>query len=108
MRHPSFKHIVMKKDTLLHIAEPCHENWNNMSPEQQGRYCGSCCKTVVDFSMMSDKEILQVLSKAASKTCGRFTEDQLQRPLMDQTPVMSKPKRIFFSAFIPTFILANT
>lgn len=98
----------MKNETYLHIAEPCHENWNNMSAADQGKYCGSCCKTVTDFSMMSDKEILAVLSKAPSNTCGRFTKDQLERPLYEQTPTHSKPYRFFLSALIPTFLLANT
>jgi hypothetical protein len=97
----------MKKQTFLHIPEPCHENWNNMSAAQQGRYCHSCCKTVTDFSMMTDKEILQVLSKAAENSCGRFTKDQLQRPLYEEQPTHSKPYKFFLSALIPTFMFAS-
>ncbi len=72
----------MPKNILLHIPEPCHEDWAAMKPEDKGRFCASCCKTVVDFSLMSDREVLAYLADAAGKTCGRFTADQLQRDLM--------------------------
>lgn len=66
----------------LSIPTPCHENWNTMTPQQQGRFCGQCNKTVVDFSLMTDGQILEVLKKQTGETCGRFTTDQLQRPLI--------------------------
>jgi hypothetical protein len=98
----------MTKQTLLHVPEFCNENWNEMTASVKGRFCANCCKTVVDFSTMSDKEILQVLTKAAGKTCGRFTEEQLHRPLSIEAPVISKGHKIYLSAFIPTFLFANT
>ncbi|MFY7839164.1 MAG: hypothetical protein ACOVP7_02760, partial [Lacibacter sp.] len=42
----------------INIAEPCHENWNKMSPVEQGRFCGSCQKNVIDFTTKSDEEII--------------------------------------------------
>jgi hypothetical protein len=53
-----------------------------MLPEEKGRFCSSCSKTVVDFSLMSDKEVLAYLGGAGGHTCGRFTSDQLNRNLM--------------------------
>ena len=64
------------------VAEPCHENWNMMTVVEQGRFCQSCQKTVTDFSMMNDKEILNHLSQRNTNVCGRFTNDQLNRPLV--------------------------
>lgn len=101
------KTTTMKKQTHLEIAEPCHENWNGMSAAEQGRYCNSCCKTVTDFSMMTDKEILQVLSKGGENSCGRFTKDQLHRPIYQEQPTHSRPYKFFLSALIPTFLFAN-
>ena len=101
------KTTTMKKLTRLEIAEPCHENWNGMSAAEQGRYCNSCCKTVTDFSMMTDKEILQVLSKVGENSCGRFTKDQLHRPIYQEQPTHSRPYKFFLSALIPTFLFAN-
>lgn len=99
---------LMNKETFLHIPQPCDENWNTMTPAEQGRFCQSCCKTVVDFSNMSDKEVLNILAKAPGKTCGRFAEEQLHRPLYHEAPVVLKPYKVFLSAFIPTFLLVNT
>jgi hypothetical protein len=72
----------MSKNLQLHIPAPCHEDWAAMKPEEKGRFCVSCCKTVTDFSLMSDREVVNYLAGAAGKVCGRFTEDQLQRELM--------------------------
>src|SRR5215210_3895186 len=97
----------MQKKVYLHVPEPCHENWNIMSPVEQGRFCNSCCKQVTDFSKMTDAEIIEVLSKASGKTCGRFTPDQLERPVIKEIHPVIRPYRLFLSAFIPAFLLAN-
>ncbi len=66
------------KKLRVSIENPCHEDWQKMTPETQGRFCQACEKTVVDFSKMSDAEILQYFSKPkAEKVCGRFRSDQL-------------------------------
>ena len=69
------------KAIQLTIAEPCHENWNQMLPEEQGKFCLSCQKTVVDFSVMSDRQVLEYFEKDTGNTCGRFYGDQLNRPV---------------------------
>lgn len=97
----------MSKQIYLHIPEPCHEDWEAMTPVQQGRFCQSCSKQVVDFSTMTDKQILDVMSKAAGKTCGRFSTDQLERPVVKEIPPMLKPHKLFLSAFIPAFIISG-
>jgi hypothetical protein len=63
----------------INVAEPCHENWQQMTPNEQGRHCLSCQKTVVDFTLMSDQEILQYISQASSSICGRFYNHQLDK-----------------------------
>ncbi len=72
----------MKQQIQIRIAEPCHENWNSMSPTDQGRFCMSCQKQVVDFSTMTDKEILEHISAASKSICGRAGNDQLNRLLV--------------------------
>jgi len=47
----------MAKQLQLQIPSPCHENWENMSQVEKGRFCASCEKKVIDFSYMSDREI---------------------------------------------------
>lgn len=62
----------------ISIPKPCNENWNEMTPEQQGAFCKVCSKVVVDFSKMSDEEVIAYLEKKKEeKTCGRFKASQL-------------------------------
>lgn len=70
------------KKIILSIPEPCHQDWNQMTPVEKGKFCSSCQKTVIDFSMMSDREIAAFLKKPATSTCGRFKADQLERELL--------------------------
>ena len=97
----------MSKKVYLQIPEPCHENWDAMSPVEQGRFCNSCNKQVVDFSAMTDKEILKVLSQQSGSTCGRFVSDQLNKPLVAEVTPALKPYKFFLSAFIPAFLFAG-
>lgn len=63
---------------LITIPKPCHENWNGMSPQDKGRFCQVCSKTVVDFTSLNDEEVKNYfLQQAGKKTCGRFRSDQL-------------------------------
>lgn len=92
----------MLKSIQLNIPEPCHENWNSMTAREQGRFCGSCQKTVVDFSMMTDKEIVDYISKASHHVCGRLSNDQLNKAL----PVTTT-KRRFSLAYVWNILLAT-
>lgn len=71
------------KKIQLSIPEPCHENWDNMDTTEQGRYCNACAKEVIDFSDMSDSEVLNYFlkNKKAEKVCGRAYPDQLGRDI---------------------------
>ncbi|MBK8521204.1 MAG: carboxypeptidase-like regulatory domain-containing protein [Chitinophagaceae bacterium] len=70
----------------LTIPQPCHENWQNMTPTDQGRFCNACAKEVIDFSMMTDTEVLNYFtSRTHDKVCGRALPNQLERTI-------SKPK----------------
>ncbi|QHL88306.1 hypothetical protein GU926_13035 [Nibribacter ruber] len=53
-----------------------------MTPQGQGRFCQSCSKTVIDFTVMSNAEIVQWFSKAEGRTCGRFKDRQLDKLLV--------------------------
>jgi hypothetical protein len=66
------------------IPKPCHKDWNAMSPNQQGRYCTACAKTVTDFTLMSDEEIKSFfINKKDEEVCGRFKHEQLSRIVID-------------------------
>lgn len=71
------------KTFAISIPKPCHEDWNKMTPDAKGAFCGSCQKSVYDFSKKTDEEIIEVFEKEEKgKVCGRFTPAQLSRPVV--------------------------
>lgn len=62
------------------IPKPCHENWDEMLPEEQGRFCLKCSKTVIDFSKKSKEDILTFFKETRGKICGKFTIHQIEKP----------------------------
>ncbi len=72
MKHP---------ELVVQIPKPCHENWNQMSPTEKGKFCNVCTKEVVDFTSNSDEEIIRYLSNHGN-LCGRFRSSQLKRKLI--------------------------
>lgn len=62
------------------IPDPCNEGWDQMIPQENGRYCSRCSKTVIDFTRQTEAEIASYLETHAGKRiCGRFRSDQLGR-----------------------------
>jgi hypothetical protein len=61
-----------------HISNPCHENWDAMTPQSGGRHCKECDKTVKNFTGLTNDEISTYLSEhSGEKICGRFSSDQM-------------------------------
>jgi len=52
-----------------------------MTPTEQGRFCASCQKTVVDYTSLTDQQLIRVLSQPLTSSCGRFRTEQLNRSL---------------------------
>ncbi len=68
----------MKNNFSVSIAKPCSADWNKMSPSEQGKFCGLCSLTVVDFTKMNNQEIKEYfLCHQNKKTCGRFNTSQV-------------------------------
>ena len=98
----------MKQSPLhLQIPEPCHENWANMKPVEQGRFCLSCQKTVVDFRAMTDRQVLEYFSNYTGSTCGRFYPDQLNRNIVVGAQKPRQWYKYMLSLFMPALLLAN-
>ena len=70
------------RSTTIHLPTPCHESWAAMTPTSAGRHCAACQKVVVDFTRLTDGEVVAFLRQNASTSCGRFRESQLSRPLL--------------------------
>lgn len=66
-----------KKSFQLSIPSPCHEDWETMTPTEQGRHCAACDKIVIDFSTWTQAELVAYFNNRPMEVCGRFREDQL-------------------------------
>lgn len=87
----------------ISIKKPCHENWNEMTPNEQGAFCGKCVKTVVDFSTKTIDEIKDFFySTTEEKVCGRFETTQLTSLSFDD--FYSKFNRFKFSKRVALII----
>lgn len=93
----------MKEQTYFHIPTPCHENWDNMTAATKGRFCACCSKQVVDFSFMTDQQVLNYFKKSTGKVCGRFADDQLQRPMILASE--QKKKSLWLAVMMPLLLL---
>ena len=51
-----------QRSTAIHIPQPCPESWAAMTPTAQGRHCAVCATEVVDFTRMSEAEVLAFLA----------------------------------------------
>ncbi|MFI5220432.1 MAG: T9SS type A sorting domain-containing protein [Bacteroidia bacterium] len=97
------------QNLIISIPKPCHEDWGKMSVEERGRFCGKCCKTVVDFSNKTTSEIQQYVSTHRDeKLCGHFSNDQLNQPVTIKLPVPASfrictPLQLFAVALLITF-----
>jgi hypothetical protein len=50
-----------------------------MTPDKDGRFCGSCEKTVVDFTKKTNEEIAAYFL-AHGNVCGKYRADQVSAP----------------------------
>jgi hypothetical protein len=98
----------MSTPVHLNIEEPCHESWQLMTPNGQGRHCLSCQKTVVDFTLMSDQEILDHISRASSSVCGRFTSGQLNKTYAEKKVKPAFTFRYAWNVLVATFLLTDS
>jgi hypothetical protein len=88
------------------IDHPCHEDWNAMTPEKQGRFCNACQKEVIDFSTMLPSQVIRTMQmKSTEKVCGRFKKSQLDQ--VYALPRTSAPWSVDLRAVILGFALTT-
>lgn len=77
----------MERQIKISIPEPCHEDWNKMTPDEKGRFCSVCTKSVIDFTEKSDAEVKELILQNLEKNiCGRFKKSQISHPISVQIP----------------------
>lgn len=87
----------------ISIPQPCHENWNEMLPEEKGRFCLSCQKCVCDFTKMSDSEIINYSKQ--KDVCIKVNRNQIDR--INQNHNSIYPKWFRYSSLLVAFGLSS-
>lgn len=95
----------MHKYLHIKVPTPCEQQWEQMQPTASGNFCGSCEKTVIDFTVFSDNQLMEYFKNHASGVCGRFYTDQLEQSL--RIPAKKIPWLIyFFRVAIPAMLFS--
>lgn len=71
----------MAKPIYLQLTKPCTERWDKMTPTQQGAYCSSCNKQVIDLTAKTENEIYELVTQHNGEMCARLTQQQLNTPI---------------------------
>jgi hypothetical protein len=85
----------MRNNQAISIPETCNQSWEQMAAVNYGRHCAHCCKTVIDFTQMSNAEIIGHLA-TKHNICGRASQsqiDQLNDSLADKEKLHLKWRR---------------
>lgn len=95
----------MPEKSEIQLEFVCPKKWNGMIPEENGRFCHSCHKIVVDYS----KSPIQNLQKPQEEGhCGSFYAYQLDRPFGNwKDQIVSRYQKILFgrNIFKPAILL---
>ena len=83
----------MENQLKISIPTPCHENLGQMDKTDNGRFCLSCQKEVIDFTKMSDEDMILYFERkksSAPKVCGTFRVNQvLENKKMIEIPIQT-------------------
>ncbi len=91
----------MKAQTItLQIENPCRKNWDDMLEEENGKFCLACQKTVVDFTKMSDAEVVDFFSAYKGNVCGRISKYRLNIPLSSRIKTYGSPLHRFAAGLL--------
>ncbi len=95
---------MKRSNYLLTIDKPCSESWDEMSPTDSGRFCANCAKNVIDFTSLSDDQVLTIIKKSSGNLCGRLEESQMNRFLVSKAEPSNKAR--FFQLLTGLFLLS--
>ncbi|MFL5752274.1 MAG: hypothetical protein ACJ76F_02620 [Bacteroidia bacterium] len=103
--------MFFRKKFNINLHTPCSESWEGMKPMENGRFCNSCAKKVIDFSIMSEKEIATYFSTYHGNSCGRMKASQLAisytKPRQLQLPFHQRMLRFVLSFALLSKILGE-
>ena len=88
----------------IHIPTKCTVSESNFRPHEKGDWCLSCRKTVVDFTDMSDAEIIRYFQDKPmdAQLCGTWRKDQLNKSF--QPAPVSQPASGWWPVLLGSFL----
>lgn len=87
------------KPVQITIPSPCSQNWEKMLPNTNGRFCNNCSTQVVDFTKMSDAQVLNYLNQHSKQyVCARTFASQLNRKM--EEPAILKQKKWYWKLLL--------
>lgn len=57
----------------------CDQQWELMLEQDGGRLCDACERVLIDFTPLSEQEMLNKHRESETKLCGRYTRGQVDR-----------------------------
>lgn len=86
----------------IEIKKPCLVNLDGVVPDENGRFCSVCQKSVVDFTHMSPQEIAVYFQQQhTEKHCGTFNSwDVKSDNKIDRLILFLQNKRLKFLAVL--------
>lgn len=79
--------------------KPCNVGWEQMTPEEKGKHCSLCSKTVVDFTQMNKEKIqseLNIYFQKGQSVCGYFAADDVDE-IVVEVPMQLFSQKMNFS-----------
>lgn len=77
----------------IHIASPCHADWNAMRGDDRSRYCGDCRKHVYNLSAMCREEAEALIREREGNLCVRYFQRRDGTILTADCPVGLRVRR---------------
>jgi len=73
----------------------CDQNWATMPKIEGGRLCEQCDTKMIDFSGMTNLEIIKIHAETEGRVCGHYLPSQLASPFqekeaLDQPSILAK------------------
>lgn len=85
----------------VQIPMPCSQKWEGMtSINEKERFCTSCAKNIIDFTVQSDQQIKKALYTSTGNLCGKFSSAQLNRSLVSKENYFPNLRAIVLSGLL--------
>jgi hypothetical protein len=74
---------MSKNPIVIHLPNPCGQNWDEMTPMGMGKLCANCQTLVIDFTTWSDESLFAYFKRNTGDICGLYYLDQVDRPIIE-------------------------